>query len=84
MLLSGIFPQLHEEMITTCEQMQEMSKNVYIPKDIKEMVELLPSLLERFVYLRVINLTCFSLPSKPDFPVDYVETYRFGTTQVRL
>lgn len=35
---------------TTCDQMQLMSKNIYIPKDIKESIEQLPSIIKRCIF----------------------------------
>jgi hypothetical protein len=60
-----------------------MSKNIYIPKETKELIDQLPALIKRYYLnpIQIINIA-FSLPTKPEFPVDYVESYRFGANQV--
>ncbi|KAI6182955.1 Mediator complex subunit 24 [Aphelenchoides bicaudatus] len=65
-----IFQQLHDQLFATCEQMHEMSKNVYIPKETKELMEQLPGFIK-------------SLSTKPEFQVQYTDTYRFGYNQPR-
>ncbi|KAI6178164.1 Mediator complex subunit 24 [Aphelenchoides besseyi] len=69
-LAPEFFTKLTEQTREVVRKMQEMSKSLQISRDIRESVESLPALIE-------------SLPTKPNFPVNHVETYRFGTSQPR-
>lgn len=43
-----IFERLHQQMCEACEQMHEMARNVYIPKETKELIDQLPALVKRY------------------------------------